>query len=116
MEYRALGRTGLKRVALLSMERAQQAARALTAIDGYELYWPKPFVREFAIRTPKPAKQIILAMIERGVLPGVAAGRWYQGLDHCLIVALTEKRTEAEIGRLADGLKELAASGVLSRM
>ncbi|HOD67239.1 MAG TPA: aminomethyl-transferring glycine dehydrogenase subunit GcvPA [candidate division Zixibacteria bacterium] len=111
-----LGRTGLKRVALLSMERAQQAARALTAIDGYELYWPKPFVREFAIRTPKPAKQIILAMIERGVLPGVAAGRWYQGLDHCLIVALTEKRTEAEIGRLADGLKELAASGVLSRM
>lgn len=111
-----MGKTGLKQVALLSMEKAQQAARALSEIEGYELYWPQPYGREFAVRTPKPAKQIILAMIERGVLPGVAAGRWYQGLDDCLIVALTEKRSEAEIGQLVAGLKELSTSGVLSRM
>jgi len=73
-------------------------------------------VREFAIKTPKPAQQIILAMVEQGILPGVAAGRWYDGLDDCLIVALTEKRTDPEIARLVDGLKELATSGVLSRM
>jgi len=115
--YMALmGKTGMKKVALLSAEKAQKAAAAITAIDGFELYFPQPFVREFAIKTPKPAQQIILAMVEQGILPGVAAGRWYDGLDDCLIVALTEKRTDPEIARLVDGLKELATSGVLSRM
>jgi len=115
--YMALmGKTGMKKVALLSAEKAQKAAAAITAIDGFDLYFPQPFVREFAIKTPKPAQQIILAMVEQGILPGVAAGRWYDGLDDCLIVALTEKRTDPEIARLVDGLKELATSGVLSRM
>ncbi len=111
-----LGKTGLRQVALLSMEKAQQAAKAIGALDGFELYWNRPFVREFAIRTPKPAQQIILAMVERSILPGVAAGRWYRGLDDCLIVALTEKRTDEEVARLVSGLKELSTSGVLSRM
>lgn len=111
-----MGKTGLKKVALLSAERAQQAAAMICALDGYEPYFRGPFVREFAVRTPLPARDIILAMVERGYLPGVDAGRWYAGLDHCLIVALTEKRTEVEISRLVAGLKELTASGVLSRM
>ena len=111
-----LGKTGLRRVALLSSEKAHQAAEAITALDGFELYYNQPFVREFAVRTPKPAQQIILAMVERSILPGIDAGRWYKGLDDCLIVALTEKRTGEEIGRLVDGLKELSTSGVLSRM
>jgi hypothetical protein len=55
-------------------------------------------------------------MVERSILPGVAAGRWYEDLDDCLVVALTEKRTDDEIGRLVAGLKEVTASGVLSRM
>lgn len=111
-----LGKTGLKNVALLSAERAQDVAREITALDGYEPYFDAPYVREFAIRTPQPASQVILQMLQRQVLPGVAAGRWYDGLDDCLVVALTEKRTPAEVTRLVDGLKELAASGVLSRM
>ena len=55
-------------------------------------------------------------MVERSILPGIDAGRWYSGMDDCLIVALTEKRTGSEIARLVDGLKELSTSGVLSRM
>jgi hypothetical protein len=55
-------------------------------------------------------------MVERRILPGVDAGRWYKNMNDCLIVALTEKRTEEEITRLVDGLKELTASGVLSQM
>ncbi len=111
-----LGKTGLRKVAVLSAERAQSAAAQLGKLDGFDMYWSRPFVREFAIKTPKPAQQIVLAMVEHSILPGVAAGRWYKGLDDCLIVALTEKRTEDEIGLLVAGLKELSASGVLSRM
>jgi hypothetical protein len=37
-------------------------------------------------------------------------------MEHCLIIAVTEKRSETEISRLVAGLKELSTSGVLSRL
>lgn len=111
-----LGKTGLKKVALLSAEKAQQTAAALFDLGGFKPYFDSPFVREFAVRTPLPARQLILSMVERRILPGVDAGRWYKNMNDCLIVALTEKRTEAEITRLVEGLKELTTSGVLSQM
>jgi len=111
-----LGKTGLKKIALLSAEKAQQTASALFDLEGFKPYFDNPFVREFAVRTPVPARQLILSMVERQILPGVDAGRWYKNMNDCLIVALTEKRTEEEITRLVEGLKELTASGVLSQM
>ncbi|MDZ4723621.1 MAG: aminomethyl-transferring glycine dehydrogenase subunit GcvPA [candidate division Zixibacteria bacterium] len=111
-----LGKTGLKKVALLSAEKAQRLARGIFALGGYRSYFKAPFVREFAVETPRPAAEIISALVERGVLPGVDAGRWFGGMDNCLIVATTEKRTDAEIDRMVSGLKELTSSGVLSRM
>ena len=111
-----LGKQGLKQVALLSMENAHNLREKIVGTDGYEPYFEGPFVREFAIRTPIPAQDVILSMLDKSILPGIDAGRWYQGMDNCLIVAATEKRTDEEIDRLVDGLKELHNSGVLSRM
>jgi len=111
-----MGKTGLKQVALLSAERAQQAAAAIFALDGFEPYFAGPFVREFPVRTTIPAKEVIAAMMSRRILPGINAGRWYRGMEDCLIVALTEKRTMQEISALAAGLKELKSSGVLSSL
>jgi glycine dehydrogenase subunit 1 len=101
-----MGKTGLKKVALLSAERSQTTARKVFELDGFEPYYDGPVVREFAVRTPRPAREIIQGAIERQVLPGVDAGRWYEGLDDCLIVALTEKRSLGDIERLIEVLKE----------
>ncbi|MCP4685989.1 MAG: aminomethyl-transferring glycine dehydrogenase subunit GcvPA, partial [bacterium] len=76
-----MGKTGLKKVALLSAEKAQQASSEIFAIDGYEPYFTGPFVREFAVKTPRPVRKIVLALAERNILPGVDAGRWYPGMD-----------------------------------
>ncbi|MCH7691758.1 MAG: glycine dehydrogenase, partial [candidate division Zixibacteria bacterium] len=111
-----LGKTGLKKVALLSMEKAQNAFERITALEGYEPYFKGSFVREFALRTPVPAKKVIETLVAQNILPGINAGNWYSGLDDCLIVAATEKRTETEIDKLVEGLKELSVSGVLSSM
>ena len=46
------------------------------------------------------AKFIRLALIAAGILAGTPLGRWYPELDDCLLVAVTEKRTKAEIDRL----------------
>ena len=111
-----LGKTGLKQVALLSAERAHAVSKRLFEIDGFEPYFDAPYVREFAVKTPRPAREIVLGAIERGVLPGIDAGRWYRGLEDCLIVALTEKRSQQDMDVLVGTLKELTGSGVMSRM
>jgi len=111
-----MGKTGLKQVALLSAEKAQQAAQEIFKLDGFEPYFEGPFVREFAVKVPRSAQEMILEMIKRRVLPGIAAGRWYSELPDCLIVALTEKRTEEDLTRFVEGLRELSKSDVLSRM
>jgi glycine dehydrogenase subunit 1 len=45
----------------------------------------------------------------KGVNPGYALGRDYEGMDDALLVAVTEKRTTAEIDRLVEVLTEVAA-------
>jgi glycine dehydrogenase subunit 1 len=111
-----LGKNGLKQVALLSAERAHAVSKRLFEIEGFGPYFDGSFVREFAVRTPGPAREIVLGAIERGVLPGIDASRWYPGLENCLIVALTEKRSQQDIDVLVGTLKELTGSGVMSRM
>ena len=51
----------------------------------------------------------IRAARERGVHPGYALGRDYAGLDDALLVCVTEKRSPADIDRLAAVLEEVAA-------
>jgi glycine dehydrogenase subunit 1 len=103
-----MGKTGLKRVALLSAEKAQKTAQAICTVKGYSMYFPGPFVREFAVKTPRPAKDIIATFLEQRILPGINAGRWYKGFDDCLVIALTEKRTDQQIAALVNGLKAAA--------
>ena len=49
----------------------------------------------------------LAAARERGVHPGYALGRDYEGMDDVLLVAVTERRTPDEIDRLADVLAEV---------
>ncbi|MBU8933586.1 MAG: aminomethyl-transferring glycine dehydrogenase subunit GcvPA [candidate division Zixibacteria bacterium] len=112
--FSLLGKSGLRQVALLSAEKAQTAAMAISKIDGFKVMGDQSFVREFAVRTPIPAADIIEGLAKHGILAGVDAGRWYADHANCLIVALTEKRTTTQIDRFINGLKEFSVSGVLS--
>ena len=67
----------------------------------------QPFFKELALRTPRPAREVVREARALGVHPGYALGRDYEGMDDVLLVALTEKRTPADIDRLADVLAEV---------
>jgi glycine dehydrogenase subunit 1 len=69
----------------------------------------RPTFKEFAIHVGRSAQEVVRAARERGVHPGYALGRDYAGLDDALLVAVTEKRTTAEVDRLADVLAEVTA-------
>jgi glycine dehydrogenase subunit 1 len=65
--------------------------------------------KEIAIRTGRPARDVIAAAREQGVNPGYALGRDYEGMDDVLLVCVTEKRSPADIDRLAEVLQAVAA-------
>jgi glycine dehydrogenase subunit 1 len=49
---------------------------------------------------------LLAQAISAGYLAGIPLGQWYPHLDDCFLVAVTEKRTKAEI----DGLAEILSA------
>jgi len=112
-----MGRKGLRQVALLSMDKTHRLAEKLYALDGFEPYFDEPFVRETAVKCPVPVKPLIDKLVKNNaVLPGVNLGRFFEGMDDGLLIAATEKRTEAEIDKLVSAVKEYASHAVLSEV
>jgi glycine dehydrogenase subunit 1 len=77
---------------------------------GLPLLFPdKATFKEFAVRVGRPADEVVAAAREHGVNPGYPLRRDYSGVEDALLVCVTEKRTPAEIDRLAEVLAEVAA-------
>ena len=77
---------------------------------GLPLLFPeRATFKEFAIRAGRPADEVLQAARARGVHPGYALKRDYAGMEDALLVCVTEKKTIADIDRLADVLAEVAA-------
>jgi glycine dehydrogenase subunit 1 len=103
-----LGPQGLREVGETCMALGQYAKEHLTAA-GLELVFPeKATFKEFALRVGRSGRDVVSAARARAVHPGYALGRDYEGMDDALLVALTERRTTAEIDRLAEVLAEVA--------
>jgi glycine dehydrogenase subunit 1 len=103
-----VGKEGLRQVAETSAQVAHYAHDRITALDGIEPLFPDaPFFREFAIKTPCPARQVIERGAERGVLAGVAISRFpHVDVEDGLLIAFTEKRSKSEVELLVEVLKE----------
>ncbi len=108
MYLTALGPHGLKETAELCVRKAHYAAEQLGKIGGVSLRFKTPFVKEFALKVPGDATALLAKLRAAGYHAGLPLGRWYPALADCITVAVTEKRTKAEVDGLADALKTCA--------
>jgi len=102
-----MGRSGLRKVAELCLQKAHYLADRLTGIRGVSLVYDAPFFKEFLIKTPLPADRVVAELRERRILAGVPMGRYFPDMDDCLLVCVTEKRTKAEMDNFAERLGEI---------
>ena len=105
-----LGRRGIVELVELMLQRTAYARDRLTAIDGITQIHDRPVVREFAVELDAPTNRVIARCQEQGINPGYALGRDYPEYDNGLLVAITERRTKADIDRLADALAGAVAA------
>jgi glycine cleavage system P protein (glycine dehydrogenase) subunit 1 len=104
-----LGPQGLKEVGEICMALTEHAKDRLAAAGAELLFPDKATFKEFAVVTGRNAREVVREARAHGVHPGYPLGRDYEGLDDALLVAVTEKRTPAEIDRLAEVISEVTA-------
>ncbi len=102
-----LGREGLVELARLNYDKAQYAEGLLAGIRGVSLLNAGPTFNEFTLRLPTAAASVCAQLLTRGIVAGVPLGRWYPGLEACLTVTVTEKRSRAQIETLAAAMEEV---------
>jgi glycine dehydrogenase subunit 1 len=97
-----LGPQGLRETANLCLQKSRYAADQLCRNERFEMAFAAPTFKEFVIRDRAGRVDELLAdALDSGFLAGVPLGRWYPELSDCFLVAVTEKRTRAEIDALA---------------
>ena len=107
-----LALAGLVYLSWLGPEGLREVGETCMALAGYAkerlglplVFSEKTTFKEFAVRVGRPAQEAIAAARAHGVHPGYALGRDYPGMDDVLLVAVTERRTPADIDRLAEVL------------
>src|SRR5437762_12526095 len=99
-----LGRRGVVELVELMLQRTAYARERLTALDGVTPLHDRPVVRELAIELDAPIQAVMARCREQGVDPGYALGREYPEHENGLLVAITERRTKADIHKLAEVL------------
>ena len=104
-----LGPEGLRELGETCLALGRYAKERLQSA-GFEPAFPdRTTFKEFAVRVGRPAGEVVTEARRKGVHPGYALGRDYEGLDDTLLACVTEKRSPADVDRLVDVLQEVAA-------
>ncbi len=101
-----LGKQGFRDLARLCAQKAEYAKTRLGAIPGVRIKKNSPTFNEFTLELPGDASSVASRLVDKGIAAGFPLGRYYPGMQNYLLVAVTEKRTRAEIGLLAEALEE----------
>jgi glycine dehydrogenase subunit 1 len=99
-----LGRKGLVELSTLMLQRTAYAREALAAAEGVELLFDAQVFREFAVKLDAPTDAVLARLALEGINGGYDLSRDYPELEGCLLIAITEKRSRAQIDRLAGAL------------
>jgi glycine dehydrogenase subunit 1 len=107
-----LGRRGLVELGELLLARTHYARERLAGLEGVEKLHDQPVIREFAVRLDADVAAVRRRCAQQGVNPGVdlqaLTGRAEDRGG--LLVAITERRSRADIDRLAEVLEQAVAA------
>jgi glycine dehydrogenase subunit 1 len=90
-----MGKQGIKEISYLCLQKSHYLARGLSKLTGVELASNSSFFKEFTIKLPLAGKKVLSALQENGITGGIALDKL--GFKNHLLIAVTEKRTRAEM-------------------
>lgn len=109
MSLCAFGKQGIKELAYKSTQKAHYALEKLVELPGVEAAYDQPFFKEFVIKLPEDAGEIVEKLKDEGILAGVPLGRFDSAMNDKLLVCVTELRAKEEIDLLVEKLGGILA-------
>jgi glycine dehydrogenase subunit 1 len=100
------GKEGVRELALTNYQRAAYLKHELSGL-GITLMGNRACFNEFVVNFQKPVAEVQRHFRRRGIEPGLDLGRFYPELKQCLLVAVTETKSQYQLDRyiaLADEL------------
>ncbi|QKS70939.1 aminomethyl-transferring glycine dehydrogenase subunit GcvPA [Paenalkalicoccus suaedae] len=104
----AIGKQGLKEMAMQNIQKANYAKRALEAA-GIPVVTTGAFFNEFVIDVKRSVKEVNQELFEKGIIGGFDLARFYPEKEGHMLLAVTELRTKKEIDQLVASLGEVVA-------
>jgi len=101
----ALGKKGLREVAIRTTQNSHYAYREMIKSGKYKPLFHKPFFKEFAVTSNIEPDAINKKLLDENILGGYALGKDYPQYKNGILYAVTEKRTKAEIDKLISVLE-----------
>jgi glycine dehydrogenase subunit 1 len=102
-----LGKNGIHQVANLCYQKAHYAARRIAVLPGFSMAADTPFFHEFIVRCPRPVSAINDDLLEYDILGGYDLSQDYPELENCMLIAVTEMISQADIDLFVDALAEV---------
>jgi glycine dehydrogenase subunit 1 len=100
-----MGKEGIKKVAILSLNNSHYLADEIAKLNGFELpYQGRHFFKEFVVKTPVDVKTIIEEGKKQHIFPGINIGRYKDQWKNHLLIAVTEKKSKADMDKLINFL------------
>lgn len=104
------GPQGLRETVNLCLQKTRYLAEQLCQHERFSQAFDAPTFKEVVIRDAENnVGGLLRDAIAAGYLAGLPLGRWYPELSDCFLVAVTEKRTKADIDGLVKSLTGKAA-------
>ena len=99
----ALGKKGVKEMAVQNIQKAHYAKQVLKQ-KGLEVVFDGPSFNEFVVKLPASYQDTNNQLFEKGMIGGYDLGSSYPELQNHMLVAVTELRTKEEIDAFANEL------------
>lgn len=90
-----MGKEGFARTAELCFHKSHYMYNELLKTGKFEAVFDGPFFKEFTLKYKGDVHGFRHRMIDNGFMPGIVLCE--TGLDNCIVIAVTEKRTKQQI-------------------
>ena len=95
-----LGKSGMRQIADLCVQKAHYARKRLAELPGVSVLYPeRPFFKEFGITLPVEAETINRRLLRDKIVGGLPLANYYPELENALLVCVTETKTKEDIDR-----------------
>jgi len=104
-----LGPVGLRKVALASHANLNLLQKHLKKCNYMELLFSGTHFHELVVKLPVPVDDVLDALAKQKIQAGFSLTKYYPELGECLLICVTETKTEADIElfveKLTDAIK-----------